>query len=467
MVKKILLAVLLLFAIAVVLAFTMDFDSPELGRKALARASAATGIQLSASSFRLNLMNGLELGDVTATSAFPGGSYQAELGSLVFEHRLVPLLWGILAVERIVIERPRVVLVRGEEPPLSSPESPRRRPEPEAAGPDPDDAGEDVATAETEGGLALEVHQILLVDGAVLVRHAGTEAEGISLEGLGLTLGDLRFRTGALTPLHALAARGSVAFAALRLDGTNVERARGELAMEGGRFSMNDLAFVTEQGSFQGTVTLDFTSVPFRHEIALAGDPLDVNRIAGASDGGFGPGTLELEARGFGTDSKNVEGRGTLHLVEGRLPSTEALKQVEAMLGRTDLVGSPYAATKAPFRIENNHVLLETFRLDTPQAGLDLEGSVDLDGPLDLRLTLRTPREGLSIKEVPNELLDALTDDEGFVALPFRIEGTIPEPRVRLDSRTLMAEARRGAQNVIQEKALEGLKSLFDRKKKE
>ena len=98
-------------------------------------------------------------------------------------------------------------------------------------------------------------------------------------------------------------------------------------------------------------------------------------------------------------------------------------------------MGSRYQATDAAFRIEKNQLILERFRLETPQARLDLEGIVHLDGPLALKLVLRTPRQGLVIKEVPDEVLDALTDDEGWVAIPLRITGTRDEPKVLPDAK--------------------------------
>jgi hypothetical protein len=471
MVKKILLALVVVLLVAILAAVTMEFDSPKLGQGLLAQASAASGVELTASSFRLKLLKGLELGDVTAKSAFPGGRYEVKLDSLLFEHRLAPLLSGTLAVDRVVLERPEVVLVQGIEESAPPPTE-----EPGAAEPAPSDVGEP-EQSESAGsgsgsgsGFELEVKEISIVDGSVVVLDAASDAETLALTGLELGLRDLRFQSGALTPLHALTANGAIAFSSLMLDGTNVEDAEGSLSGDAGRFAMEDLSFRTEQGSFRATMALDFNSLPFRYEMTLEGDPVDVNRIAGTPEGEFGSGRLSFEATGFGTDSKNVQGQGVLHLAAGRLPSSQAVKTVEMTLGRTDLVGAPYEDTSAPFRVENNHVILESFRLDTPQAGLDLEGSVDLDGPLDFRLTLRTPRAGLQIKEIPNEALDALTDDEGFVSLPYAIAGTTEEPRVRLDSGALMAQFRAGTKRVVQEKlqeqAIEGLKSLFGRKKK-
>ena len=61
--KKLLLAaaaVAALLAIAAVAVLFIEFDSPELGRLALARIGDSSGLDLEAEGFRLNLLRGLE-----------------------------------------------------------------------------------------------------------------------------------------------------------------------------------------------------------------------------------------------------------------------------------------------------------------------------------------------------------------------------------------------------------------------
>jgi hypothetical protein len=133
---------------------------------------------------------------------------------------------------------------------------------------------------------------------------------------------------------------------------------------------------------------------------------------------------------------------------------------LEKALGRgTSLVGAPYQATEAPFHVDKNQLTLESFRLETPQAALDLKGTVDLDGPLALSLALRTPREGLVIDEVPDQVLDALTSDDGWVTVPLQITGTQAEPRVLPDADALLAQAQQSTGKLIQE----GVKGFLQR----
>ena len=459
MAKKLFLVVVAILVVAVAILFFVDFDSPELGNAVLEKANEATGANLSVESFRLNLIRGLELKGVESTSSFPGTVVNARIDELVLRHRLLPLLSGRVAVDQILLRRPEVELVeRGAKSKKNSAKRGKPKKKPEAESSDANGAGDQPPTKEAEesiGGLALEISEIRIEDGSI---RKGSVAP-FSVDGLDLTLRDLSFNRGAISLLHAITAVGSLGLDGLTLDGMEVREVRGELTLDQGLLEGKDFTFVTEQGTFHAQLRADFNRIPFTYTLSLRGDPIDVNAIARSEEGGFGAGLLELEAEGFGTDSKGIRGKGVLRLDEGKLPSTPLLAALEKLLARgTSLVGSRYQATDAPFRIEKNQLILERFRLETPQAGLDLEGIVHLDGPLALKLVLRTPREGLVIKEVPDEVLDALTDDEGWVAIPFRITGTRDEPKVLPDAKSLLTGS--GTQKLIER----GIKRFLDKK---
>ncbi len=463
MAKKIFLVVVAILVVAVAILFFVDFDSPELGNAVLEKANEATGANLSVESFRLNLIRGLELEGVESTTSFAGTVVNTRIDKLVLRHRLLPLLSGRVAVDRVLLRRPEVELVeRGVKSKKNSGKRssklsrPKKKPKAESSGASGADGQPPAKEAEENvGGFALEISEIRIEDGSI---RKGSVAP-FSVDGLDLTLRDLSFNRRAISLLHAITAVGSLGLDGLTLDGMEVREVRGEITLDRGLLEGKDFTFVTEQGTFHAQLRADFNRIPFAYTLSLRGDPIDVNAIARSKEGGFGAGLLELEAEGFGTDSKGIRGKGVLRLDEGTLPSTPVLAALEKLLARgTSLVGSRYQATDAPFRIEKNQLILERFRLETPQAGLDLEGIVHLDGPLALKLVLRTPREGLVIKEVPDEVLDALTDDEGWVAIPFRITGTRDEPKVLPDAKSLLTGS--GTQKLIER----GIKRFLDKK---
>jgi hypothetical protein len=456
MAKKLLLVATILVGVLVLaigIIYLVDFDSPELGKLVIGKVSEVTGAELGVGRYRLNLISGLELEDVRASTSLPGGSLEAHLDGLVLRHRLLPLLFGKIVVEEMVLLRPEIELseraaARTGLSSRANGDAPKR-----GGG-----KGEAFEQAGSSGVLAFGVTHIVVQDGSIRLRRRGTDENATSVTGLNLRLQDLSFDPRAVSLLHALSASGELGIDTLLLDRTEVREVEGGLTLDNGTFEGQEVSFRTDQGRFRAGLRVTFNQIPFGYALSLRGDPLDVNAIAGSTGGGFGPGVLELDAEGYGTDSKGIKGRGILRLAGGKLPSSPALLAVEKALGRgTSLVGAPYQATEAPFHIDNNQLTLEGFRLETPQAALDLKGTVDLDGPLALSLALRTPREGLVIDEVPDQVLDALTDDEGWVTVPLQITGTQAEPRVLPDANALLAQAKQSTGKLIQE----GVKSIF------
>jgi hypothetical protein len=172
-----------------------------------------------------------------------------------------------------------------------------------------------------------------------------------------------------------------------------------------------------------------------------------------------------LKGEGVGPESAGLNGSGLLKLDAGSLPSAPVLAAIETLLGRTRLVGARYRATETPFRIERGRVLFQGFRLEADQVGLEAGGVISLEGPLDVGVAVRTPRQGLSLGGVSADLLDALTDEAGFVRLPLRVSGTQQKPRVSPDLGALASQAKQGGARVLAKKAGEKLKGWLSRDK--
>ena len=449
--KKVLFTTAILagvLAVAIGVVCLVDFESSELGPGVVEKVRHATGLELDVGRYRLNLVRGLELEDVQLTKSVPGGNLAAHLDGVVFKHRWLPLLSGRLVVERVVLLHPEVELTERAVAMSSAPSRLRGRGSSQGT-PTESPRGDEAPPQETavgeRRGLELEISQMLVQDGSLRLQRRGAEGSAVAAKGLNLRLEAPVFHPRAVSLLHALSASGELDIDTLQLNQTEVRQIRGDWKLDNATLESPAISFRTAQGPFGGSLNVNFNQIPFGYTLSLQGDPLDVNAIAGVSSG-LGPGRLELDAEGYGTDSKGIRGRGVLHLTEGTLPSTPTLLAAEKALGGgVRLVGAPYLATEAPFHVEKNHLTLESFRLETPQATADLSGTVDLDGPLALGLVLRTPREGLVIPNVPGALLDLLTDAQGWVSLPLRITGTRAEPRVLPDTEVLMDRARKGS----------------------
>jgi hypothetical protein len=323
---------------------------------------------------------------------------------------------------------------------------------------------EQEAPAESEEGpgFALEVRQILIRDGVVVMKTRGEPGE-TRVEDLDFEMQNLKFDPTAES-LAALSADGELSIAQVLLGTSTLSDVRSRFQLASAVFDLLDLSFSTPHGEFAGEMQVDFNLVPFVYTLTAEGNPLDLNSMVGASDG-FGPGVVQLEAEGVGADTKDVKARGGMQLAAGEFPNVTMFTGVDQALGKTVLVGAQYEATEASFRLENNVVTLAPFRFTSEIARLDLEGTVNLEGPIDLGFAVATPREGLDIEGVGASVLDVLSDDQGWVPVPMSVTGTLEEPRVRPDSQALIAQAgsgvKREAKEAATEAAKEGLRGLL------
>ena len=445
MLKKILVIVAILVVLGGVLV-SRDWDSPELGRKVLGEVSAAAGVDIEAEGFRLNLLRGLVLSNVRVSSETEGRKLDIALDRLVFEHRLAPLLGGTVAVDRIVLEKPAIeVAETGKGGPATPP------------------------PAETEGepgggsAFSVEIREIHIADGTVVMKNKAGE-EKTRIESLDLEMSDVRFDPSR-SSLAALSGKGDLSVAEMRFDTLQLTETEGSFELADAVFVVPELSFSMPHGKFVTEARFDFNPVPAAYELKGRGEPLDLNGMMGAREG-FGPGTLQLDANGKGPETKDLKADGRLQIAEGRFPAVSMFSQIDEALGKKVVEGASYKATEAKVRVAGNRVTLEPFRLETESARLDLKGRMDLEGPIDLVLSIATPREGLNVEGASAVTLDLLADDEGWVPVPMTITGTLEEPKVRPDLKALASQAGRGVKREATEKATEALGGLLKGRKK-
>lgn len=427
-------AVILAVLMAAGVAVSLLLDREELGRALLARAGEAAGIELRAASTDLGLLRGLELTGVEATGNYAAGRYEVTIERLGFEWRLWPLLSGDVVVDRVRLERPAVRVVRtgdgrgsGDVPAGSS----------SSQGSNP---GYDT-------GRRLEVVEVELTGGTVQVvdGREGREVQTFSLEGLDLVLREIVFDPAETTPLRRLKGNGELTAERAQTGGLPLRDLEGRFTLEKGVLEAQHLALVTDYGPVTAQLTADFNPVPMTYRMSVQAQPLNTNRLAGLPEGGsLGPARLAFQAVGSGMDPKDLTGSGTLELEPGRIPDHEVLRKAERLLGLSGLAGGEYRATTANFEVAARRVTLAGFSLESAQAGLALDGWVDLQGPVDLRLTLNVERQGVAVEQVPSQLLDLLADERGRLAVPLRITGTREKPEVAVDVQALLSRAGEG-----------------------
>src|SRR5436190_11489633 len=188
------IAVAVIALVAVAGALLLEFDATGLGRAVLERAGVAIGGTLSARSVRLRPLSGLVLDGVEASSSFTGGRAAASIDRLVLDHRLLRLLGGEIAVDRLLIQGPKVRLVE-----TAGPRTSVRAP---AAG----------AAALGLGRLSLRVSRIDVEDATVELQAPGQPRPTV-VRGMDLHLRDVALDPGPLPLLAALRGKGELRIA--------------------------------------------------------------------------------------------------------------------------------------------------------------------------------------------------------------------------------------------------------------
>jgi uncharacterized protein involved in outer membrane biogenesis len=417
-----------------------SLEAPELRDAVLREAREATGIELVSSRSRFDLFHGLALEDVTASSDLGLARYRARLDAVRLEHRPLSLLRGTLELNRLVLERPRVVLALGAPAAAAGPVanvSPRSPPEPgerregsetkaktETETPPPSDAG-----AETPSGspalvrLALVPAELVVEDGSIAVRDETRGRDLLSVDGLHLDLPELAYDRRAVTPIHALTSRGELLVSNLVVAGLRLTGVTASLSTEGGRYRFDDLRFHADAGDLEGELEVDFNSIPFRYRTTLLGGALDLSGFAGAPAGAM-KGQVRLEAAGYGTDSRNLKATGALELDNGRLPELAWLSAIDP-----SLPGADYEKTAVSFALQAGRISFEglRFRVASARSELTFEGSVGLGDAADADLTV--------VRRV-----------DGGEAISFRLRGALGEPELsRLGGSGGSRSAPRGA----------------------
>jgi autotransporter translocation and assembly factor TamB len=189
--------------------------------------------------------------------------------------------------------------------------------------------------------------------------------------------------------------------------------------------------------------------------------------VLAAGTTGLGPGVLSFNATGVGTETRDLTGRGTLNLAAGKVPGSPLFAAIEAVLGRADLRGSAYEPMAIPFRIEKDRLHFDPFEMRTSLLSLGLSGWADLAGPVDLKISVKAPRDAVALARVPPEVLD-LVDEGGWVTVPLHVSGTLEKPRVTADAEALRALGRRAVRQAVRQQVEKGvnkvLGKLFNRR---
>jgi|CXWL01.1.fsa_nt_gi hypothetical protein len=419
------------FGMACAMAALVTWEAPAALTKALLAALSSKELRVEAGAVRLGLLRGLVLERVAVDLRLTDGRLTARAESAAVDQRLLGLLTGRLNVAAIRLLDPKVEVTWDAAP------APRARALSRAAPASTAEAPAAAGSGATAGRwtLAVGVERVVLENGTFVMRDDGAADELVRVEGLDLELTGLAIAPGAKSAVAGLTGDGKVRAERLLAAGVEATEVRGTLAFAGGHLLVSKLALPTTYGPLGiEALDLDLGRDPYAYTLDGGGTPLATRELLGAA-AGFGDGTLQFAVAGDGSPRGGPRGKGTLAVAAGKLGSLPLLAAVEGLLAGTEIVGRPYEPFVVPFDVDGERLTLRPFALVAGNLRLGAEGRVDAAGPLDLHLELSLPRADVAVAEIPNEVLEALTDVDGRVKLPLSVRGTLDAPKVAFDRR--------------------------------
>jgi hypothetical protein len=441
------LGIIILIVILGVAFLIWRFDPETLGAAVIHRVNQNEGVDITAESFSLSPLKGLELQSAQATLVQDAGTLKLELERLLLEHEILPLLQGRFIVHQIVLEAPQIELV-------SAPAEVETVNGPSSAGGGGGQGQKDTAAAETaetaeSGGLVVNVQSLRIVDGRVVMRTEGSEKAAMEIVDLDVDFDDIVLDPTGASPLERIEASGTLKAAEIHAEGVTATEARGGISIGDSMIALSDLGLVTPNAQLSlPSFEADFTGSPFTYEVEVAGG-VDVNALMNATTAGYGPASLTLRGSGTGPDLRDFVGDGTLRLESGTIPSSPWLALVEKLLGASFINGAAYKGTDIGLSIAEGRLDIAPFELISESFKLGSAGWVDLQGPISLRLEVFAPRDLMSIGGVTGDVLDVLTDENGWLTVSFDIGGTLADPDVDLDTAIFEEAAKSGLKKGI------------------
>jgi hypothetical protein len=436
MFKKILLIIggIILILVGIVAFLLWRLDPEALGQEVIRRVNEKGGMQLEAQTFSIKPLQGIFIDQAHLYGDAPAGTVSADVDKVTIEYELLPILQKKLVINRIVIEKPQAELV-SKPATESAPAS-----EPDGAEPAAESATEEETlsaepAAQEEGGFkpALAIEEVRIENAALTVRTEDTDSAEMAITGLSLELHDFFVDSAATQPLVGLDARGGIRFEQVQAEDLTIQGGHGDIFMHNGQVSISDLGVETSNASLNvATLDLDLRQDPPTYRLE-AGGAFDLNSFVDAEGpGGFGPAAISLGLNGAGPDPDSATGEGSLRLEAGTVPAFPMVAKVERLLGKSLITGTPYDVTDMNFMLANSIVTIEPFGLVLENLQIQIAGTVNLDGPLNLRLDIRLPRELVEIG-VLDGMIDGMTDEDGWTVIPFTIRGTTGDPDVDID----------------------------------
>ncbi|HZE89927.1 MAG TPA: AsmA-like C-terminal region-containing protein, partial [Verrucomicrobiae bacterium] len=279
--------------------------------------------------------------------------------------------------------------------------------------------------------------------------------------------------------LRDITVKGDLSVDRIKVMNLSLSSARARLSMEGGQARLSAISVNLYKGSVAGDLSARVTESGPPFTIAASVKGVDFNAFAsdlspdlkGLVYGTF-DGSLDLQGRGLDTPGlrRNLGGKGSLALRDGKLTSIAALKMLAKALqaaggGGVGKDETPFTSLTGTFTIANGVLRTDDLALDSPDLDMSASGKIGLDLSLDLDVSARLS-EGVSadmVAKTPN--LRYLENKKGRLEVDMTLGGTVMAPSAGVDPQMLHRAAKAAGKEQVQKHGKEMLNKLFQKKK--
>jgi hypothetical protein len=271
-------------------------------------------------------------------------------------------------------------------------------------------------------------------DHALVVFNDNTIQAGVPLEHMQGQLENVwGYSDGANLEVH-----GALALYSISLLGQQVTRLESPLDVKDGVAGLSNIRAQLLGGEVAGRFAVSLDATP-RYEAALTLRGADLQSYAMTLPGHQrfrGQISAQLALNGRGNDLRTLQGQGEAHITQGDLGELPAYLALLKRLRLSPATKTAFDGADVAFRIENGRTLLDPIRFTGDALSLQGQGTLDVQGDLDLRLRVLLGRDRFHLFLVS----DALREASGQFVL-VRVQGTPAFPKFGLEPLPMATDA--------------------------
>ncbi|MCK4691796.1 MAG: AsmA family protein [Desulfuromonadales bacterium] len=231
----------------------------------------------------------------------------------------------------------------------------------------------------------------------------------------------------------------------------NLEQVRADLELKNNHLKINELRSGVGGGEFRAMADIDLgvKGLSYQGQMTLDQSNL-VSLVSGLipqakqSVSGLLQWQNNFSGRGTLPDNllQNLQLKGVMQVQQGEISGSPLLEQLSVFLGSSDLKVLSFQSLESRYDLRDGLARL-TGSLDGSKAKLKPEGTIGVDGALNMSLNARLAPELMQKLGARDELKQAMTDKDGWGIFPLKISGSLTRPKIGFDSKALQKQATR------------------------